>query len=63
MRVQVRLGCEIWMKLGPSMSCEHLADRHKPAHRSSGSKKLAYRESRSLKRKPLNTAKIPGDIL
>jgi len=32
------IGCDVWMKLGSSMSCEHLGDRHKPARKSSGSK-------------------------
>jgi hypothetical protein len=32
------IGREVWMKLGSSMSCEHLADRHKLARGSGGSK-------------------------
>jgi len=32
------IGCDVWMKLGSSMNCEHLADRRKPACKSSGSK-------------------------
>ena len=32
------IGCEVWMNLGPSMSREHLTDRHKPARGNGDSK-------------------------
>jgi hypothetical protein len=37
------IGYEVGMKLGSSMSCEHLADRHKPA-RGSGAAKVGDHE-------------------
>jgi hypothetical protein len=51
------IGREVWMKLGSTMSCEHLMRRHNmPA-------KSGRTGGPGLQRKPLNAAEIPGDIL
>jgi hypothetical protein len=42
------IGYEVGMKLGSSMSCEHLADRHKPA-RGSGAAKVGVSVERLSK--------------
>jgi len=57
------IGCEVWMNLGPSMSCEHLTDRHKPARGNGGSKSGRTVGAGLQSGKPLNAPEIPGDIL
>jgi hypothetical protein len=56
------IGREVGTKLGSTMSCEHLTDRHNLLAEALRAKANVPREQPS-NRKPLNSAEIPGDIL